>query len=635
MSLFKQLALIILGIFLLLFIIVVGVSFGVIKKSAEQALYQNAQNSATSITLSIDSIAFDRASVQTVINAAFDNGNYEKIIYFDTDGKEVYSRVKKDANKNKAPLWFKRIVVLKQVSAQASLSDGWHLLGRVVVYSDLEVVYTQLYAIFLQLTVYLAIAYVGALLTLYLFLKYLLQPLAKIEKQAAAILNNKFIITKQLPKVLEFQSVTKSMNSMVKKVEQIFKTANDALKHNKELLYIDEVTKLYNRKYFSFKASEYISSGSANANGLLVLVNIQRAELMNKLIGYQKTDQFFINIAQLLNSAFLLNSASFTARLNGTEFIAMLPNVENSDIQIKLKEFQKNVYEGYEALELKDTDIDLNIGLCRYGEEKNIGELFAKIDYTFSNAKLSHSCEIVQVDEADVNMGKEKWRETLNNAIKNDNFIFEYKSITDICDKKTVYKTFNIILQTNQQRFDYSKFIAPLAELQMLNKFYFYVIKSIFAQYSDDTEPKSLILPYGFVEDDFVLQEFESILELYQNTNFQNLIFEIPEEAFVKRYDHTIRLINIFQKYGIKYAIYDFIANLNDYNFLKKNKPKYIVSDKTFIFDNAQNINLVNIIMESVEVEIVVSGELTKKQLQQLEALSLHYRINLIRSSFI
>lgn len=618
MSLFKQIALIISTIFLLLYFIVLGVSFSVIKENAKRSLYENAQNSATSISLTIDNVGSDLGAIKTVLNASYDNGNYEKIIYIDQNNKLQYSRVKKYDDIG-IPQWFLKIVRIEPVLANANVFSGWNNLGVLSIYGDLEVVYKQLYEIFLQLSIYLGLAYFGALIVLYFAFSALLRPLAKINSQAQAILNNKFIITQKLPRTLEFQSVTKSMNSMVAKVEQIFKTANEALTHNKELLYVDEVTKVYNRKYFSFKMSEYLASKSANATGILVLVNIQEAQLMNKLIGYQNTDKFFIDLAKLLQKSFSANPESFTARLNGTEFAAILPNTEHNDITESLKEFQTKLYELYDDLALNDTTIDINIGLCSYAQEKNIGELFAKIDYTLSNAKLTQCCEIVHIDKTKLKMGKEKWREILNNGIEKDDFAIEFGTIIEPKTNTAAYKTTVISLKTEDVEYAYAEFIAPLVELQMLNKFYFYIIEKILYSKTLQTEKISLQLPFGFVDDDTVLQKLDSVLDINKEKTIKNVVFEIPEEAFIKRYEHTLHLLAIFEKHQIHYSIYDFIANLNDYNFLKEFKPLYIVSDKTFILDNSQNINLVNIIMESIGVEMVISGELDENQMQQLK----------------
>ena len=69
MSLFKQVSIILLFIFVILFTLIMGVSFNIIKDSTQKSLYENVQNSVSSISLSITNAGSDLSSIKTVINA--------------------------------------------------------------------------------------------------------------------------------------------------------------------------------------------------------------------------------------------------------------------------------------------------------------------------------------------------------------------------------------------------------------------------------------------------------------------------------------------------------------------------------------------------------------------------------------
>ena len=77
MSLLKQVSIVLGFIFLILFVSIIGLSFNIIKDSSAKSLYENVQNSVTSTSLSITNAGVDEGTIKTVINAAFDNGNYE------------------------------------------------------------------------------------------------------------------------------------------------------------------------------------------------------------------------------------------------------------------------------------------------------------------------------------------------------------------------------------------------------------------------------------------------------------------------------------------------------------------------------------------------------------------------------
>ena len=76
MTLYRQIALIVSSVFAVLLVTVISVSFTVIKNSVKQELYDNAQNSVSSLSLSIANTSQDMSNIETMINAIFDNGNY-------------------------------------------------------------------------------------------------------------------------------------------------------------------------------------------------------------------------------------------------------------------------------------------------------------------------------------------------------------------------------------------------------------------------------------------------------------------------------------------------------------------------------------------------------------------------------
>jgi diguanylate cyclase (GGDEF)-like protein len=604
MTLFKQIALIVSVIFILLFLIVLGVAFNVIKESSKKSLYESAQNSATSITLTVDNVGSDLGSIKTILNAAYDNGNYERIVFIDVNGKVQYSRMKK-YDEISVPKWFVDFVSLEPIIAKANLSSGWAVLGVLSVYGDLETVYVQLYEIFLQLCLYLAAAYMTALWVLYYVFKGLLNPLHRVKEQADAIINNEFIINQNMSYTSEFNSVINSMNAMVVKVEQIFNNANEALKQNKELLYFDGVTKLYNRRYFALKLNEYICQNSILSSGTIVAVNIERADILNKSIGYKNTDAFFIEIAQLAKRYFENGSESFVARLNGTEFIAIIPHKDSCELRNTIGVFSVELENAFKSLECPDAKVVLNVGYCDYYEEKNIGEVFAKIDNTLAQAKLAQSCEVVCLRENELSkIGKESWRQTFQNALENDGFVFDYDAIYNAKTKKPTYETIRMSLDAQGKQYSYAQFIAPLVELQMLGSFYIYVLTKMLKNTRESVQ--TVQLPTKFVTDGGNLKQLKILLSQHQKA--QPIVFEISEDAFINDFEQTKAFIQMLKEYGYAFAINNFIANIDDYGFLKVLKPKYIKADKSFILDNEQNLNLINIIMESIGIEIVVSG---------------------------
>ena len=86
MTLYRQIAIFVTIIFVVLFITIITVSFNVIKDSVQKELYENAQNNVSTLSLSISNTTISESNIQTMINATLDNGNYERKTFKNING---------------------------------------------------------------------------------------------------------------------------------------------------------------------------------------------------------------------------------------------------------------------------------------------------------------------------------------------------------------------------------------------------------------------------------------------------------------------------------------------------------------------------------------------------------------------
>ncbi len=601
MSLFKQVSLVILFIFTILFILITVVSFKIIKDSTEKSLYENVQNSVSSISLSITNSGTDISSIKTVINATFDNGNYEKIVFKDTNENIIYE-VKKELSLDEkdTPSWFISLINIDEISAKSTISNGWSILGYIEIYNDRTIFYHQIYSIFYNLVFSLLISFGFLLAILFYLFKYILKPLTTIKKQADAVMRNEFIIEKELPFTLEFKSVTLSINSMINKIENMFENTNSVLKLNKELLYFDEVTKINNRKYFILKANEYLDKYNPNNKGFVVIISL-KVDIMNKMFGYEKTNNVLLNLANLMKEEFQNDSNNLVVRINGSEFVLLLPNMDEIKVKRMLSEFIKKAYNILEIIKDK-----MFIGVFKYEVEQSVSALLTKMDYVISQAKLYNNKEYYFIKDINKCMTKEEWIKIINISLEEDYFKLLYRNVLDINLKDVLHKTISFELNYNQDSFSYQGFIAPILELGRLNEVYLYIIEKVLK--NNKNENISVQLPISFVED---LNNYSKLKELvikYRSLTNQNIIFEIEEESFNKNLDNTIIYINLFKEFGFKFAIFNFIANSDDYTYLKELKPLYIKASKYFLLESRQSLSVLKILTQSLDIKLIATS---------------------------
>ena len=618
MTLYRQIALIVTFIFTVLLVTVITVAFEVVKDSVKQELYNNAQNSVSSLSLSIANTSMEKGSIETMINATFDNGNYESITFRNPNNDVIYQR-KIELKQNVVPSWFEQFVDFEIPIAKATLSQGWKIVGTLEILNDKNIAYSQLYDIVLNLFLYITLSCFIFLIILYYLFHKILKPLLDIQKQASLVIKNEFVIQKDLPKTKEFRVVIKSINSMIKKFETIYKNATQTLIENKELMYTDTITNLKNRKYFVLKASEYISHESNKSFGAIIVISI-KMESFNQAIGHNKADEFLYLFSQNLKLLTKVFDESLVCRTNGTEIVVMLPRITlHKSISI-VKHILSYNNKKLEKFELDTKEYGINIGILNYEKEENLSTLFSKIDYAICQAKLLNYGNYYILDNSyHVALGKNKWKQNINNGLKNDKFNIIYRKVIDTKSNEKIHNVVSFNLDNENELFSYGVLIGPIVELGMIENVYLYIIKkALLSQNKDDKTPISLQLCSEFLKN---LDAYEKIKHLFNETKYQignKMIFEISESLLDKYYENSLLYIKLFRELGFDFGINNFIADSGNYEYLKEIKPLFIKSDKQYLLDNEQNINILKIVLDSLDIKLIATGVNSNDELNEL-----------------
>ncbi|WP_151951563.1 bifunctional diguanylate cyclase/phosphodiesterase [Aliarcobacter butzleri] len=611
MSLFKQVSIVLIFIFFILFTLIVGLSFNIIKDSTKKSLYENVQNSVTSLSLSITNAGGDESTIKTAINASFDNGNYEKIVFKDTDEQVVYEVKKELKIDEDIPKWFINFVDIDEISALATISSGWNVLGVLEIYGDRAIFYHQTYEMFTKLIVSLLISFAILLVILFFLFTFILKPLKIINKQALAVMKNEFILSEKIPFTTEFKSLTLSINSMINKFENMFENTNNVLKLNKELLYVDEITKLNNRKYFTLKVNEYLDKENTNNKGFVVVVAL-KIDVINKTYGYAKTNEILVKIASFIKEKFN-DDSNVLVRMNGSELVALLPNIVEDSVVELLEKLIKDIND---IKELKD---NINFALCKYVNEDDIRTLLTKMDYAISQAKVHTENEYFYAKNIENYKTKEEWINILNVSLKEEHFKLLHRDILDINSKENLLKTVSFELEYQGEIIRYGEFIAPILEQNRLDEVYLHIIEKVFK--SEENTLVSIQLPTMFIEKLSSYAKLKELLTKYKN---QNVIFEIEEEAFNKNLNSTLMYVELFKENNFKFAIFNFIANSDDYSYLKELKPLYIKASKYFLLESRQSLNMLKILTQSLDIKLVATSVDDVSEITTLEEIGIN-----------
>ena len=334
MTLLRQLILVIIMLFTLLFAGTLAINVSNTRYFLNAQLQTTSQDMATSLGLSMSPHMekHDVVVLESMVDAVFDSGDYHEVMVADAEGQPLIRRVQ-PVPTDVAPEWFVKFIPIETPKAAAPIMAGWRQGGGVSVSANPVHAYETLWnntiqSFFLLFGTSFALLLLG-MLALYHWLK----PLRALEAQAKAISDSEYPVQTHLPWTYELRSVVEAMNLMSVKVRAMFSEQNRMLEHFRDVAYHDRLTSLANRNYFEMQLRHLIESEDEFGNGAIALLEIENILGVNERLGYQRGDALLKGVADLIRERVLCSDMTdcIPARLSGTTFAVIMPDVSSDD----------------------------------------------------------------------------------------------------------------------------------------------------------------------------------------------------------------------------------------------------------------------------------------------------------------
>jgi len=628
MTLFKQIALMLSILLIIILATVLNLNFQSANESIQDRLYEDAKNTATSLSLSLGSANGDISMMSTMINANFDSGAYSFISLYDVDDVLIYER-KAESEQLDIPEWFSNIIHIEAPVASANVSAGWSQVGILNVQSDVSYAYKQLYSILKSLIISFSIIAVIGLIILNLLLVAILKPLKEVQKQAEAVIRNEFIIQEKIPYTKEFRDVVLGMNNMVSKVKAMFDKGNRELQRQKELEYIDQTTKLRNRKYLIDKLPEFLKVDATSKGGVSMMISISGVIEANETLGHKKVDKIFNEIADIFREQTEDFKDAIIARINGTEFSIFIPDYESMHGLILAETILTSSQFVIKKYELNPEETFLSIGLYEYNYTETIGEVLSRSDNALAQAKFKEwNIHLAKAEESVEVMGKDAWRTILLDVIKNNNFKFVSWAVVNTKSKKTIHNVLSLNMKVDEETtYYFGQFMAPAYQVGLSNDIYENILNMMLKTPDSTFEngTYSLRLPYEYLSQGGTYDKIKALFSIYALTLPFRLIIEIPDKLASQNSELVQDYKRLFERYQIEMGIFEFIGESKDYKYLQDLRPFYIKGEPSyFISQNEQSLSALRLITDSLGISLIATGVMNMDTLEQLEAKDIH-----------
>ncbi len=576
MTLFRQINAVFSIILLLVLGTVLGIGFIDSRHYIQNELLTKAEDTATSLSLMMSQAGGDIAAMSKMADAVFKSGSIKHIILQDRFGNTLFEK-KKEAPTD-VPSWFVRMADLSSDTAVAEVFDRWRVVGLLSVQADRTEALNYLYAFFKKILIIFIVGGAIGALFIYILLRMILEPLKTVIKQAEGVLHNRFIIQDEIPSTVELKHVSMAMNQMVKRMKKGHETLSSVMAKNRELEYIDPLTKVGNRRFFMIKYDEYSNAEDNRAWGDILAIRLADVHEANKIIGFDKVDQIYRKVAKRLSQNIRDIDDAACFRVSGTEFILLLPSLDTehakSLAEIIVSEIRDMIDTEYQ--EVSDT-LFADAAMSAYEHREPISQVLSSVDLALNEALYQNGDAVVVAKrESSLPMSKVAWRTLLEESMRENRMEPVWEDVHALNRHKLFASiTFDIITPEGE-RIPYGTYLSMLLLLKLFPKYIEYTLKYLDSIPILQNNRIAVEYPLNCLASPRLFEQVKEHIRLLEKRGIE-LIIEIPESDLSKIDAASLRQItDELHREKLAFAISRFDADSDTVELLKVAKPEYV-----------------------------------------------------------
>lgn len=413
----------------------------------------------------------------------------------------------------------------------------------------------------------------------------------------------------------ELGELSKSFNDMAKSI-------NELNKGLEKKLFIDDLTGLGNRSALYKNIKE-------NSLGTLFLVDIDSFKNINDHYGTSAGNFVLKEFSKVLYD-FVSKHNMELYRIGSDEFILLKSSKCEDD---EIDKIISDLHEIISSTHFKDKELHIDTTISfACGVSKGEGNLVEHADLALNEAKHKKLLYLIY-DPKNPNMNKHTeyilWREKIQYAIDNDDFVPFFQPIIDINnpqDKK--YECLIRMIDNNNIISPYM-FLNIAKESKLYSKLTKIMVQKSFETFHNIDATFSINISIDDIEDKETISYINQSLEKYDVSH--KLIFEILESEEISNFDKVWPFIEEMKSKGVRFAIDDFGSGYSNFSYMLQIKPDFIKIDGSLIKNISKDSNSYYVVdaivkfAKSLNIKLIAEYVSTKEILDTLYEFDIDY----------
>ncbi|MFC1664419.1 EAL domain-containing protein [Pseudomonadota bacterium] len=635
MTLARQVIVVLSILFMLVFVGTLFITLQNTREFLENQMGAHVRDTATSLALSLTSgmLSGDITLMDSVVNTAFESGNYKDIIVTRMNGNVLIERRLTPIIEG-VPAWYMRRLPITTPVGESEIITDLRQAAKVFVRSHPGPAYHFLWRTSVEIFWWFVATTLLMVVVVVALIKLVLRPLRDLESQVITISNQEFIALDKIPRNREFNRLVAATNSMSAKVKSMLSEASDRVEKMRRQASEDSVTGLANRRGFDSQLNALIESKERFKRGLLCLIELDNLKGYNDVQGYARGDELLRTVADAISEVANKLDSSILAKIGGGVFAIVLENHLPSDAERIGLAFSKALGSVQDSCLNTIPDIG-HIGISYYDGRKSLRNLLSEADMAVQAARLKGgNAWSIGTDDQKVEqvarIGSQEWKEILRRVIDNHEIILNFQPVFSCKDHAVIHHEVLVRLPGDGDRTIPARMFVPMAErLNLSTELDMAIVESAMVHLVAHSGVNYAVnISASSIGDEHFCDWLVGITKGYQDIAAR-LIFETSEQSIKENLEGAVSLRDRLRKIGSDLAVDHFGQIGGSFGYLVDLKPSYLKIDGSHFRDLVQYPNnqfylqAIAEMAHTLQIQVIAGSVETKEDFNCVKKLNI------------
>lgn len=599
----------------------------------QDQLESHAQDTATSLGVAIATTEPENtAAIDSLVDAVFDRGYYRLIRFIDQNGNLIVSS-QHELQLDDVPLWFVKLVDLNAPLVASEVNRGWLPAGVIYVASHPGYAYRSLWKKTLYGVLLFGFGLLLAILGLNIFLRIVLRPLKKLERQADAICQRSFVQQEVLPKTRDLRLVVEAMNRMAGKLEEQFAEKLVLTEELRKRSVKDALTGILNRQAFDDRIANVLQDEERGEfGGGLLMVQVSGLDGFNKKNGRNAADLLLVDIARRISKTIEPWPEATVGRRSGTVFCVFVPACDLAQSR-RITEACFRAMASLPFFLSEEGHDRLHIAMVTYLGRSSADEMLQQADQLLRSLQnqAGSNWEVKQIDGSShqpyTHWSEGNWQESLQQVLKGQQVELFYQTAYDM-NQQPVFREVFARLRMLGELASAEAFLPIVERFDLHADFDKVVFEALMLHLQkDDSNTRYCVnlSPRSLLDEAFFRWLLDTLKALPDVT--ARLILEVPERTVVMAGSEMPVLAKQLVQTGCRFSIDHFGIASRSITSLHELELDYIKIDGSFVRGISNNqgnqfyIRTLAMLTKSRDITLLAQDVEQKEDWQKLSEL--------------